>query len=67
MLMIQMEIKIGCVYLKNSWNKLIFACWYKFGKAKSYFNKFWVVLSKNGRGFLGLEMLKSAEEVILKK
>ena len=26
------------------------ACWYKFMKAKSYFNNYWVSVVKNGRG-----------------
>ena len=34
-------------------------CWYKLRKAKSYFNNFWVVVVKNGPGFLGLGTLKS--------
>ena len=32
-----------------------FACWYKFIKAKSYFNNYWVSVIKNGQG---LETLK---------
>ena len=35
-------------------------CWYKFRKAKSYFNNFCVVKIKNGYGFLGVGTLKSA-------
>ena len=27
-----------------------FACWYKFMKAKSYFDNYWVGVVKNGRG-----------------
>ena len=34
-------------------------CWYKFRKAKSYFNNFLVVVVKNGCGLLGLGTLKS--------
>ena len=34
-------------------------CQYKSGKAKSYLNNLWVVLVKNGRGFLGLGTLES--------
>ena len=34
-------------------------CWWKFGKAKSYFNNFWMIV-KNGCGLLGLGNLKSA-------
>ena len=37
-----------------------FVCWYKFRKAKSFFNNFWVVVVKNGCGLLGLVTLKSA-------
>ena len=33
-------------------------CWYKFKKAKSYFNNFFVVVAKNESGFLGLGILK---------
>ena len=29
-----------------------FGCWYKFRKAKSYFNEFWVGMVKNGHGLL---------------
>ena len=32
---------------------------WKFRKPKSYFNKYWVVAVKNGRGLLGHETLKS--------
>ena len=35
-----------------NWTDL-YACWYKFGKAKNYFNKIWVVVVKNGCGLLG--------------
>ena len=35
-------------------------CWYKFMKAKSYFNKFFVVVVKNGCGLLIRGTLKSA-------
>ena len=35
-------------------------CWYKFMKAKRYFNNFLVVVIKNGCGLLGLRTLKSA-------
>ena len=38
-----------------------FACWYKFRKAKNYFNNFWVVVVKNGCGLLGHGTLKSAD------
>ena len=27
-----------------------FACWYKFMKAKNYFNNYWVGVVKNGQG-----------------
>ena len=29
-----------------------FVCWYKFRKAKSYFNNYWVGMTKNGRGLI---------------
>ena len=44
---------------RNGINR-IFACWYKFGKAKIWFNYFWLGLVKNGSGFLVHETLKSA-------
>ena len=37
-----------------------FACWYKFRKAKGYFNNFCVGVFKNGHGYLVHETLKSA-------
>ena len=42
---------------------LFFACWCKFGKAKSCFTDFWVGLVKNGHGHLVHETLKSTEWV----
>ena len=36
-----------------------FACWCKFGKAKSYFNNYWMGKVKNGRGILDHETPKS--------
>ena len=57
-----MVIKNGCGLLglrtpkaavSQEWiNELgwFFACWYKFMKAKSYFNNYWVVVVKNGQG-----------------
>ena len=41
-----------------------FACWWKSGKAKSYFNDFWVDVVKNRHGHLVQELLKFAEWVI---
>ena len=35
-----------------------FACWYKFMKAKSYFNNYWVGMVKNGQGLKDLGILK---------
>ena len=35
-------------------------CWYKFRKAKNYFNSFWVVAVKNEHSLLGHGFLKSA-------
>ena len=32
--------KIDCISKLNRWNNLIFACWYKFRKAESWFNHF---------------------------
>ena len=29
-----------------------FACWYKFWKAKSYFNNYWMGMVKNGEGLI---------------
>ena len=36
-----------------------FACWYKFRKAKSYFNIYWVDMLKNGWGLVDQGNLKS--------
>ena len=36
-----------------------FACWYKFMKAVSYCNKYWVGKVKSGQGLLGHRALKS--------
>ena len=41
-----------------------FACWYKFRKAKSWFNDFWMGMVKNGHGPLVHETLKSAVSMI---
>lgn len=38
----------------------LFACWYKFAKAKSYFNYFWFGMVKNGYSHLVQVTLKSA-------
>ena len=40
-------------------SKVIFPCWYKFRKAKSWFNYFWVGVVKSGYGFLVCETLIS--------
>ena len=37
-----------------------FACLWKFRKAKSYINDFWVGMVRNGCAYLGHETLKSA-------
>ena len=54
------DSKIDCISRVNSWNELIFSCWCKFRKAKSYFNEFWVGVIKNGLGHLVCETLKYA-------
>ena len=36
-----------------------FACWYKFRKAKSYFNNYWVGMVKNEQGLINYGTLKS--------
>ena len=36
-----------------------FVCWYKFKKAKSYFNSYWVGMVRNARDFLDRGTLKS--------
>ena len=41
---------------KMSW---FFACWYKFRKAKSYFDNYWLGIIKNGWGFRDHGTLKS--------
>ena len=35
-----------------------FACWYRFTKAKSYFNNYWMGVVKNGRDFKDRGILK---------
>ena len=40
--------------------KLVFACWYKFRRAKSYTNDFGVGIVKNVFNILGYETLKLA-------
>ena len=40
---------------KLSW---FFACWYKFRKAKSYFNNYWVDIVKNARDLIEHRTLK---------
>ena len=42
------------------WMNWYFPYWYKFRKAKSYFNDFWVGIVRNGHGYLIHETLKSA-------
>ena len=44
----------------NRRNELIFVCWCKFRKAKSYFIDFWMGAVKHGHGHLVHETLKSA-------
>ena len=36
-----------------------FVCWYKFKKAKSYFNSYWVGMVRNARDFIDRGTLKS--------
>ena len=48
------DSKIGCISRNYFW------CVYKFRKAKSSFNNFWVVVVKNGCGLLGFVTRKSA-------
>ena len=36
-----------------------FACWYKFGKTKCYFNNCWVGMVKNGWSLINYESYKS--------
>ena len=43
----------------NRWNEVIFTCWYKFMKAKSWLNYFWVGVVKNG---LNLSTVNSQQE-----
>ena len=50
------DSKIGCISRINLINWFLL-CWYKFRKAKSFFNSFWVVF-KNVNGLLRLGALK---------
>ena len=43
----------------NRWNKIIFACWYEFMKAKSWFNYFGAGVVKNNNSLLVHETLIS--------
>ena len=52
------DSKICCISRMNRWIGLIFANWYKFMKAKSYFNNYWVGVVKNGRGLKDCGTLK---------
>ena len=42
----------------NQWNSLIFVCWCKFAKLKSWLNIFWLGMVKNGCCEFGLWTLK---------
>lgn len=55
-----------CVTEPDFWKKLFwfFICWYKYRKAKSYFN-FWMDVIRNGRDFWGYGTVKSAVLVLL--
>ena len=43
--------------VSQEWNNF-FACWYKFMKAKSYLNNYWVDVVKNGQRFKDRGTLK---------
>ena len=49
------------LHLKNELMKWtdFFACWYKFRKAKNYFNNYWLGMVKNRRGLIYHETLKT--------
>ena len=55
-----LDSKIDFISKLNKGINWFFACWYKFRKAKNWFNHFWVGLLKNGSGLLVHETLKSA-------
>ena len=45
------DSKIGCIFGINGINWFL-VCWYKFGKAKSYFNNYWECTVKNWRSLM---------------
>ena len=50
---------LNWLYFKmNRWNKLIFACWFRFTKIKSWSNIYWVGMVKNVCGQSGCETIK---------
>ena len=58
------SLVIDCISRLNGWNELIFyffARWWKFRKAKSYFNDFWAGVIENRHAHVVHETLKSAE------
>ena len=54
------DSEIDCISRMNRWNELIFACWSKFRKSKSYFNDFWLSMVRIGHSHVVHETLKSA-------
>ena len=52
------DIYINYFFRTNWWNSLIFACWYKFIKIKSWLKFFWLGMVKNGCDQPGLWTLK---------
>ena len=56
----QKLLKLAVCQRKMNEINWFLVCWYKFMKAKSYFNNFLVVVIRNGCGLLCLQTLKSA-------
>ena len=59
------ESKIASIRKMNRWNKLdFFACWYRFRKAKSRLNWFWVDVVRHGQRTLHSAVPKEWFEVM---
>ena len=54
-------LKLAVSQEGNNGMNWFLVCLYKFRKAKSYFDNFWVVVVKNGLGLLGLKSNTSQE------
>ena len=53
-----LDFKIDYISRMNWWNKLIFTCWYRFTKIKTWSKIYWVSIIKNGCDQFGQGTLK---------